>query len=120
MTNTTHANVYPFSADGKELAQWRKDQGLRKDQLGEIIGYSGKAIGNWETGRYMPRSDAVSKLAMLGFRFSRLDLDARSCRRQSSIQLAGNATRDPARPPSRPRQGVCRPIASAGGNWRKP
>jgi transcriptional regulator with XRE-family HTH domain len=94
MTNTTHANVYPFSADGRELAEWRKAQGLTQDQLGEIIGYSGNAIGNWETGRYMPRSDPVSKLAMLGFRFSRLD--------RMRAAVTDNPTCDPRRNPSPP------------------
>jgi DNA-binding XRE family transcriptional regulator len=94
MTNTTHVNVYPSSADGKELEQWRKEQGLTQDQLGKIIGYSGKAIRTWETGRYMPRYDAVSKLATLGFRFSRLD--------RMRAAVTDNPTCDPRRNPSPP------------------
>jgi transcriptional regulator with XRE-family HTH domain len=112
MTNTTHANVYPFSADGRELAEWRKAQGLTQDQLGEIIGYSGNAIGNWETGRYMPRSDPVSKLAMLGFRFSRLD--------RMRAAVTDNPTCDPRRNPSPPAE----PAGSVSdgrrlAQWRK-
>ena len=39
---------------GSFIAKKRKEKGLTQNQLGELLGVSGKTISRWETAKYMP------------------------------------------------------------------
>ena len=41
----------------------RKASGLTQGQLGELIGISSTAVGNWESGEFLPKGRYVAKLA---------------------------------------------------------
>lgn len=44
---------------GKFIAYLRKEQGLTQEQFGEKIGVTNKTVSRWETGVYLPPSDAL-------------------------------------------------------------
>lgn len=44
---------------GKFIAELRKEQGLTQEQFGEKIGVTNKTVSRWETGAYMPPTDAL-------------------------------------------------------------
>ena len=39
---------------GKYISQKRKEKGYTQEQLGELLGVTGKTISRWETAKYMP------------------------------------------------------------------
>ena len=39
---------------GKFIAQLRKERGLTQEQLGEMLGITGKAVSKWETAKSLP------------------------------------------------------------------
>lgn len=50
---------------GKFLAELRKEKGLTQEQLAELINSDNKTISKWETGRYTPSVDYITKLSKL-------------------------------------------------------
>lgn len=50
---------------GKFLAELRKEKGLTQEQLAELINSDNKTISKWETGRYTPSVDYITKLSEL-------------------------------------------------------
>lgn len=48
---------------GRELQTLRKERGLTQDQLGEMIGVKGSAVGQWEQGRTKPSWQNLQRLA---------------------------------------------------------
>jgi transcriptional regulator with XRE-family HTH domain len=48
--------------DGKMIAQKRKERGMTQDELGKILGISGKAVSKWERGLSNPRDSHKKKL----------------------------------------------------------
>lgn len=45
-----------------KLKEFRNAKGLRVDEVGEIIGKSGKTISAWEVGRGQPDADMLMRL----------------------------------------------------------
>ena len=39
---------------GKFISHKRKEKGYTQEQLGELLGVTGKTISRWETAKYMP------------------------------------------------------------------
>lgn len=46
--------VFMKSNFGRELKAWRDSDGLSQDEAGALIGVSGTAIQNWESGDHFP------------------------------------------------------------------
>ena len=44
------------------LKRWRAEQGMTADEVGEIIGKSGKTVSGWENARSQPDADLLLKL----------------------------------------------------------
>jgi len=50
-------------AFGNYLYELRVKKGLTQNELGELLGVSGKAVSKWETGAAKPRTDTLMRLA---------------------------------------------------------
>ncbi len=50
-------------AFGNYLYDLRMKKGLTQNELGELLGVSGKAVSKWETGAAKPRTDTLMRLA---------------------------------------------------------
>lgn len=48
---------------GNRLYELRLKKGLTQNELGELLGVSGKAVSKWETGSAKPRTDTLLRLA---------------------------------------------------------
>ena len=48
---------------GERLKGLRKERNITQDELGTIIGLSGRAIGYYETGERFPPEDILNKIA---------------------------------------------------------
>ena len=48
---------------GKRIAELRKKRKLLQSELAEMVGVSRVAVSNWETGKAMPKSGYLPKLA---------------------------------------------------------
>ena len=48
---------------GEKVKKLRKDAGWSQDQLGEKIGIHGRHVGKYETGRALPGSETILKIA---------------------------------------------------------
>ena len=44
---------------GKFIAELRKEHGFTQEQLGDKIGVTNKTVSRWETGTYLPPTDAL-------------------------------------------------------------
>ncbi len=53
-------NDYKF---GEFIYKKRTDKGLSQNQLGKLLGVSGKAVSKWETGRAKPHVEMLKKLS---------------------------------------------------------
>ena len=51
--------------DGKTIAQKRKEIGLSQEELGNILGISGKAVSKWERGLSKPCDEHLVQLVNL-------------------------------------------------------
>ncbi len=50
---------------GQFISQKRKEKGYTQNQLGELLGVTGKTISRWETGKYMPDLSLLIPLSEL-------------------------------------------------------
>lgn len=51
--------------DGKMIAEKRKARGMTQDELGAMLGISGKAVSKWERGLSKPCEEHAKKLCQL-------------------------------------------------------
>ena len=51
--------------DGKMIAEKRKERGMTQDELGKMLGISGKAVSKWERGLSNPYDSHKRKLVDL-------------------------------------------------------
>ena len=49
---------------GKLISKRRNDLGYTQDQLGEIIGVTGKAVSKWERGLSVPDVSLINRIAV--------------------------------------------------------
>ena len=47
------------------IAQARKAAGLSQEQLGEKLGVSGQAVSEWETGKSVPDTENIRRMALI-------------------------------------------------------
>ena len=59
------AGLWEVYMDGKTIAQKRKELGLTQEELGNILGISGKAISKWERGLSKPCDEHLAQLVSL-------------------------------------------------------
>ena len=50
---------------GNSVYALRKNAGLSQNELGKMLGVSGKAVSKWENGNAKPHLDTITKLAAL-------------------------------------------------------
>ncbi len=82
-------NDYKF---GEYIYKLRTEKGLSQNQLGDLLGISGKAVSKWETGNSKPHVEMIKKLSLvLGIEISRLlDLPLATTKKQmSKIVITG-------------------------------
>lgn len=53
-------NDYKF---GEYIYKWRTEKDLSQNQLGDLLGVSGKAVSKWETGKAKPHVEMLKKLS---------------------------------------------------------
>jgi transcriptional regulator with XRE-family HTH domain len=48
---------------GKNIAHYRRREGLSQQSLADALGHHQVTIAKWESGKYMPRPDTLQKIA---------------------------------------------------------
>ena len=51
--------------DGKMIAERRRERGMTQDELGAMLGISGKAVSKWERGLSKPCEGHAERLCQL-------------------------------------------------------
>lgn len=75
---------------GRFIAQLRKNQGLTQQQLGDILGVTGKTVSRWENGNYMPDLSLIIPLAAaLGVTTDELLAGAQAARKDKAEDKTG-------------------------------
>ena len=73
--------------DGKMIAEKRKERGMTQDELGKMLGISGKAVSKWERGLSNPCDSHKRKLIdLLGLP---VEADPKATRTPLSLPVLG-------------------------------